>query len=140
MRRINYLAIIVSVIATFVLSGVWYTVFLNQYFALRGIDPNDAAATVMHPWEYLVVLVRHLVVALVLAYLLFRLDIKTLGSALKLGLLLWLGFPVVLLAGAVASDKVPFALAAIHGGDWLIKLLLMSAIIGVWRKAPDDRK
>jgi hypothetical protein len=25
-------------------------------------------------------------------------------------------------------------LAAIHAGDWLVKLLLMAVIIGVWRK------
>jgi hypothetical protein len=25
-------------------------------------------------------------------------------------------------------------LAAIHAGDWLVKLLLMTVILGVWRK------
>jgi hypothetical protein len=29
-------------------------------------------------------------------------------------------------------EKVPLALAAIHAGDWLIKLLVMAALIGLW--------
>ena len=29
-------------------------------------------------------------------------------------------------------------LAAIHAGDWLVKLLLMTVILGVWRKGRRD--
>lgn len=132
MRKLNYWAVIIAVIVTFVASTVWYTVFSHQYFELRGINPNNAAATAMPAWQVLVVLARHLVVALVIAYLIIRLRIVGLKSALSLGLLLWVGFPVVLLVGSVANDKVPLALAAIHGGDWLIKLLLMTVILVVW--------
>ena len=52
-----------------------------------------------------------------------------LGAA-RLGLGLWGAFPVVLLTGSVVHEKVPWQLAAIHGGDWLGKLLLISAVVG----------
>ena len=134
MRRVNYWAVIVAVVVTFVASAVWYIVFSRQYFELRGINPNDADATAMPPWQILVLLVRHLVLALVLAYLIIRLGIVGWKSALQLGFLLWIGFPAVLLAGAVANDNVPLMLAAIHAGDWLVKLLVMAVILGVWRR------
>jgi hypothetical protein len=54
-------------------------------------------------------------------------------SAVKLGLWLWIGFPFMILVGSVLWDKVPWKLAAIHAGDWLVKLLVMAIILGVWR-------
>ena len=43
------------------------------------------------------------------------------------------GFPLVLWTGAILWEKTPWKLAALHGGDWLFKLLLIGAIVGVWR-------
>jgi hypothetical protein len=54
-------------------------------------------------------------------------------GAIGLGLLMWVGFPVVLLVGSVVWDGVAGKLAAIHAGDWLVKILLMSIIVGLWR-------
>jgi hypothetical protein len=50
-----------------------------------------------------------------------------------LGLVLFAGFPFVLLTGSVLWDKVDWRLAAIHGGDWFLKLLVISLIIGLFR-------
>jgi hypothetical protein len=44
---------------------------------------------------------------------------------------LWAGFPLVLLTGSVIWEKVHPATAAMHAGDWLIKLLLIAVIIGL---------
>ena len=43
---------------------------------------------------------------------------------------LWGAFPVVLLTGSVLHEKVPWQQAAIRAGDWLVKLLLVSTLIG----------
>jgi Protein of unknown function (DUF1761) len=53
-------------------------------------------------------------------------------GAVRLGLALWIGFPVVLWTGAVTWERVPPKLAAIHAGDWLLKLLVIAAIVSVW--------
>jgi Protein of unknown function (DUF1761) len=50
-----------------------------------------------------------------------------------LGLALWVAFPVMLLLGSVVHEKVPWRLAALHAGDWLVKLLVISLIVGIWR-------
>jgi hypothetical protein len=43
-------------------------------------------------------------------------------------------FPASILLGSVVHENVPLALAAIHAGDWLAKLVLKSVILGTRRK------
>ena len=47
--------------------------------------------------------------------------------------MLWLAFPLLLLAGSVVHENVPWQLAAIHAGDWLAKLAIVTVIVTVWR-------
>jgi hypothetical protein len=37
------------------------------------------------------------------------------------------------LLGSVVHEGVPLALASIHAGDWLTKLILVTAIVSIWR-------
>jgi Protein of unknown function (DUF1761) len=78
-------------------------------------------------------LVKSLVVATVVAGLVSLLGITDLSGGLKLGLALWIAFPVVLLIGSVTQENVPWKLGAIHAGDWLAKLLIISTIVSIWR-------
>ena len=40
----------------------------------------------------------------------------------------------MILVGSVMWENVPWMLATIHAGDWLVKTLLIAVILGVWRK------
>jgi hypothetical protein len=44
-----------------------------------------------------------------------------------------LGFPVVLLAGSILWERVPAKLAAIHAGDWLVKVVGVALIVALWQ-------
>jgi hypothetical protein len=132
MPEVNEFAIAVSAAAAFVASAVWYTLLGSQYAALSDAA-RAAVGTRMPAWKILAELARSLVVAAVLAGLAVELDITTWPAALGLGVATWVGFPVVLLAGSVLSENVPWRLAAIHAGDWLVKLLLVSWIVSLWR-------
>jgi hypothetical protein len=57
----------------------------------------------------------------------------------RLGALVWV-FPARILLGSVVHENVSLMLAAIHAGDWLVKLLLMSVILGVWPKGEPGSK
>jgi len=39
----------------------------------------------------------------------------------------------VLLTGSVIWESAPRQLAAIHAGDWLLKLVVISILVGLWR-------
>lgn len=133
MSDINYIVVAVSAVVVFVTSFVWYMVFGSAQTEALGLNEHPTAETEMVPlWKMLLELVRSLIVGTVLAYLIVELDIDDISAALQLGLLMWLGFPVVLLAGSVLWNSVPWKMAAVHAGDWLIKLLLISLILSLW--------
>jgi hypothetical protein len=132
MLGINYLAVVAAAVAAFVVSSVWYTIFGNAWMELRGTDPATAADTATPAWTVLFVVVQSLVVAFMLAYFVVHLGVVDWKGALCLGALVWV-FPAMILLGSVVHENVPFMLAAIHAGDWLVKLLLMAVVVGVWR-------
>jgi hypothetical protein len=139
MTRVNYLATVVAAVAAFVASSVWYTLFGNAWMELRGIDPATAANMGTPVWTMLFVIVQSLIVAFMLAYFVVHLGIVGWKGAVRLGALLWI-LPASILLGSVVHEDVPLMLAAIHAGDWLVKLLLMSVILGVWRKGRGGKK
>ncbi|BDD83875.1 hypothetical protein TPB0596_36380 [Tsukamurella pulmonis] len=44
---------------------------------------------------------------------------------------LWVAFPLVLLTGSIIWERVPWQTAAIHAGDWLLKLVLIAIVLGL---------
>jgi hypothetical protein len=130
---LNFLAIIAAAGAAFALSSVYYSVFGKQLAALSPAYADAASGTTRpSAWKLLVELVRGLVVAAVVAGLARELDITDWTGAVALGFALWIGFPIVLWVGAVMWEKVPWRLAAIHAGDWLMKVLVITILVGVW--------
>ncbi|MDP9847856.1 DUF1761 domain-containing protein [Streptosporangium lutulentum] len=126
----NYAALAAATVASFVISMVWYAVFGGQ----RSEPPGDATTgSRPQPWKILLELVRSLVVATVLAGLAAGQGVTTWTEALLLGAVAWIGFPLVLLVGSVIWEGVPWRSAAVHAGDWLVKLLVITVIVGVWR-------
>lgn len=61
------------------------------------------------------------------------LEITEWAEAATLAASLWVAFPAILLVGSVIWDDVPPRLAAIHAGDWLMKLVLIAVIVGIWQ-------
>jgi hypothetical protein len=92
MTRVTYLAIVVSAVAAFVASLVWYTIFGDAWMELRGIDRATAADAATSAWTMLFVVVQSLVVAFMLAYFVAHLGIVNWKGAVHLGVLVWV-FP-----------------------------------------------
>jgi hypothetical protein len=133
--QINYLAVAVTTLAAFVFSSVYYTVFGKARMKLLGDDP-DATANVrkVPPWKILLELLRSFVVTAAMAHLIALAGIVGWLDAVQLGIWVVIAFPVMILMGSVTWDKRPWRLAAIHAGDWTLKILLMAVILAVWRK------
>ncbi len=136
MLKINYVAVVVSAPAWVLVGSLWYSplLFGRQWMELSGINPGTMAAVKMPMWEVVAELAKGLVVGYGVAWLLGLSGIVDWKAALSLGIWVWIGFPVVILASSVMWQNVPLALAAIHAGDWLTKLLLMSVTLGAWRR------
>ncbi len=76
-------------------------------------------------------LLRTTVTAAVFAELADQAGALDLPAGAALALLAWLGFPLVLLTGSVLWEQVPPVTAALHAGDWLLKLFLIALVIGL---------
>jgi hypothetical protein len=124
---IEVLAILIATAAAFVLGGAYYGVLGNQLAEVSGAGSSGAETA---PWKLGAELLRCLVLATVVASLAAGIETDTPIHGLLLGLCLWIGFPLVLWAGAVIHENTPLKLAVIHGGDWLVKLLVVAAIVG----------
>jgi hypothetical protein len=137
--KVNYWAIGVAAVAALVVSSVWYIALGDVYLELlQGIDSPAAQAD---PSVAAVVgqVVRNLVVASVLAYLLRRLQVGTWAGALGVGLVVWLGFQAMAVLGSVLHEQYPLGLYAIHVGDALATTLAMALILGAWQRGPASR-
>ena|SRR5215469_12832765 len=130
MFSINYAALFVCVILAFLISIVWYMLLAKQRAKLSSATRNMKRPSL---GKMLIEIVRTFVLALVIAFFIDRLEITSFLHALNLGILLWIGFPLILLSGSVLWENVSWKLAAIHAGDWLIKILLITIILSVWR-------
>lgn len=128
-RKINYLAVIVTGLVAFAFSLLWYSPLL---FGDIWMESRGAAVASTPAWKMLIAPLRELIVAFVLAHLIARLGISGWRSAAALGFWLWLAFHAVQMAGAVIWDDMPLALGAVHAGDWLMKMLLMSVMLSLW--------
>lgn len=124
------LSVVSATVVAFIVSGAYYAALgtrlarLSPAYAENG---ESTAATIV------VELARNLVLAGVISGLVAGLGVDGLAESLLLALALWVAFPVVLLAGSVFHEHAPRELAAIHSGDWLLKLVAISGIVATWR-------
>ena len=130
MPEVNLVTVLIAAVVAFVLAAAYYTILGGQLAA-----EGDAAATAgsMPPWKVAVELSRGLLVAVVVAGLASAARIDEWTGGLLLGLALWIGFPIVLWIGAVIHEGTSWKLAAIHAGDWMVKLLAVAVIVSIWQ-------
>jgi hypothetical protein len=132
MKRVNFLALAVVAVVAFIASSLWYSPLLlgRQFLEFSGFAASPEPSAVKAICE----LLRTFVLAYVIARIVLLGNIVDWKGALRLGLWLWIGFPVVLLTGSMLWQNVPWQLAAIHSGDWLIKLILIPVVVTAWPK------
>jgi Protein of unknown function (DUF1761) len=123
-------AILAATVAAFVLSSTYYSVFAAE---LAQVSEASAAGEQPPPWKLGVELLRSFTLAAVVAGLASQGGIDEWAGGLLLGLTLWIGFPLVLWTGALIWENTPWKLAALHGGDWLAKLLVVALIVSIWQ-------
>src|SRR5262245_5648183 len=135
MLAVNYWAVLVAAIAAFVVGALWYSplLFGEKYMAMRGMSPGAMADKAMPVGKVIGEFVRGLIIAYVLARFVVLLGVTDWMGAVQLGVWVWIGFQAMLLVGAVIHEDMPWQLYAIHAGDALVKTLLMSVIVGLWR-------
>ncbi|HYU29731.1 MAG TPA: DUF1761 domain-containing protein [Gemmatimonadales bacterium] len=131
----SYLPVLVAAVVVFVLGWLWYSplLFYKPWMRLRGLDPVAAMTGAKMPGGKLVVeLARCIILAYVIARFVALLGISSWMGAVHFGFMVWIGFPVIILTGSILWENTPWKVAAIHAGDWLVKMLVISIIVTLW--------
>jgi hypothetical protein len=127
MPDVSLLAILLAAVIAFISGFACYAVLGGR------LSEMSAAGEQPELWKLVVEFSRGLILAAVIAGLASEATIDEWYGGLLLGLGLWIGFPFVLWTGAVIHENVPWRLAAIHAGDWLVKLPLVAVIVSLWQ-------
>ena len=129
---INYLAVLVSAIAMYVIASIWYgVIFRKSWAALTGITEMKPV-----PLQMVLPFLGSLMMAYVLdhaiIYAVAYMQMPGVGGGLMCGFFNWLGFIVPLTLMGVVYEKRAWKLWVMDISFWLVSLLVMGAILSAW--------
>jgi hypothetical protein len=133
---LNYMAVVVAAIASFVFGGVWYNAFSRQWMEALGRTPDTMPRDRGAVGLYVLAFVAQLIMAWMLAGILLHLASGGLATTLRTGLIsaafLWFGFVMTTMVVNYAFHGARHSLTVIDGGHWLGVLLIQGGILGWW--------
>ena len=131
--KTNYVAVVVSGIAYWLLGALWYTVlFGKQWMAFENISGPKAGSSMVFP--FVVTFLLDVLIAFVLAQLCTWRSVNTAARGASLGVLMWIGFVATTMYTNHIYEMRPSGLFLINGGYVLAGLILIGAILGAWTK------
>jgi Protein of unknown function (DUF1761) len=130
---VNWLAIAVSVIANFVIGGLWYSpvLFVRPWLRMSGVDKPIFDAGL--PKALLGDLFSAIVIAIVLNQVMRWSGAIGLASGLLVSVVVWVGFVASILLTQVTYEHRPFAFFAISAGYRFVTLIAMGIVLSIWR-------
>jgi hypothetical protein len=131
---INFIAVAVSAVVSFLLGALWFMVLFRAPY-IRGLN-KTAEELAKGPTALPSMLLQFagsLVMALVLAWFITRLNVQGALGGMRIGAIAWLGFIASVLGPYYAFQAYPFSFFLINAGYPLASLILMGAILGVWK-------
>jgi hypothetical protein len=126
---INYLAVVIAAVVGFVASAVWYKAFGTLWLMAQDRAPGDITPK---PGPFVVAGVAQLLMSYMLAGLLAHLGDINVENGIIGAAFLWLGFVATTIAVNDSFQGSKVTLTLIDAGHWLVVLMLMGAVIGVF--------
>ena len=134
--ELNWLAIIVAAVATFMLGGMWYTaLFGNAWKKAHGYSEEmckQMQASKPAPVFFGTMIVCYFIIALGVAMLSQLAGVTSAGGGISLGFVLWFVVAAVGLTNHIPTN-VTFAGYLIDTVYQFIYLVGSAALIGAWR-------
>jgi hypothetical protein len=125
-------AVLVAAIAMFAVGALWYTaLFGKQWAKLSGIVPQNPMPnmTSSYIWHFVTVLITSFILSKLISWFCNG----SMTDALKLAVLIWLGFIAMANISGVLWEKKPWALYFINISGSLVTILVGTLIIAGWR-------
>ncbi len=133
---INYLAVLVSGIASMVIGGLWYSplLFGKLWIKLSNISEKQIEETKKKGMakNYIISFIASLVMAYVLAHFVKYIQAVDVSNALQLAFWIWLGFIVTITINMVLWENKSYKLFLLNIFHHLISLAVMAIILVLW--------
>lgn len=129
---VNWLAIIVAAVANMIVGAIWYGAWAEPWLAGIGKTREWANAN-QNPRDYIVAILNSLAMAFVLANVLAWAGVTGLVGGLVTGLIMWVGFNGLAMGSNHAFEGRSMQLWFINSGVYLVGLLVIGAIVGLWQ-------
>lgn len=129
---VNWIAIIVAIVANMVIGAAWFAMFASPWMA--GVGKTREEIEQDQDWRpYGVAILNSFLMAFVLANVIAWTGATGLVGGLVTGLIMWVGFTGFTFAVNHAFEGRSLLLWLINSGTFLVGLMVMGAILGVWR-------
>jgi hypothetical protein len=136
---VNYWAVLVGGILSFVLGGLWYgPIFGKKWIALSKFSPEDMAAARAKGMtkSYILMFITSLIMSYVLFnFIAYEVGFSQQGGALSgavCGFFAWLGFVMPVTLGSVLWEGKSYPLWFINTGYYLVSLVIVGAVLAAW--------
>jgi hypothetical protein len=133
MLPINWLAVLVAAIIRMAVGFAWYSppLFLKPWQAVTGVTPESMRAGLGK--AMVVDVIASLIMSFALANIIVGAGITDWLNGALAGFWVWLGFMATLMVSLWGYENRSLRLIAINLGNNLIALVLMGALLAVWR-------
>lgn len=133
--RLNWIAILVAAIASFIFEALWFSIFMKQWLAGIGRTMEWLVASGMNSAvQYAVAILCAIIAAAVLSICIQASGEQTFRRGILCGALIWFGFIATSWATEYIFEVRTLQIYAINAGFWLFDLMLIGAIVGAWKK------
>ncbi len=135
--RLNWVAILVAAIASFIFEALWFSVFMNEWLAGIGRTREWLVGTGLNPAvQYATAIICSIIVAAVLSICIQATGKQTARRGILCAVVIWFGFIATSWAKAYIFEVRTFQIYFIYTGYYLIELMLIGAIVGAWKNKP----
>lgn len=127
---INWVAVVLAALASFMFGGVWFTVLFGKAY-IRALGKENAPKEKLAPIFIVGPFVCGLITAITSAVLMYALNIKSMGDALLFGAIVGFGYLVSTTVNVAINPNMPRPLfyGLISGGYFFIASLMVSVIL-----------
>lgn len=134
--EVNWLAILASGVVYMVVGFLWYgPLFGNMWMKLVGLTKKDIQKDMSQgnmAKTYGTAFLTALVSAYVTNVLVVLLNVTDVGSAVALGVMLWLGYVAASYATLVLYENKKFKLYLLNTGYYLVTIVAAAVILTLW--------
>jgi hypothetical protein len=132
--KINYLAVLVAAVVTFVLGAIWYLAFQTPWMELTGMTETKVLGGGGATVSYIISFITYLLGAYAVALLFNSMRITTWETGLATGALIG----ALIVGGNIftnnAYEMKSVNLSVLNAGFSAISFAVMGAILGGWNK------